>query len=244
MQRRSFWQVDPVEADRQTLKRMLRDRSDVRVYTPASREGEGLDLPVSRPASANLAGSERGILARSAAAALGAIDGLRKAQSDQTRARDSWKRPSNSYGRVPVSQLARHPDLGLIARSETPTLVAAVGKLDTSTFARCRKSRNASPAHESPPSSRQLAVVTRAIFRKRGIGEAATSTPLSIVSTKFIGDNASYRTSGLPAFGPACPWASRNSAGSLQAVGFFGRGDIYLPAQSKARYQRAACSTS
>jgi hypothetical protein len=116
---------------------------------------------------------------------------------------------------------------------EDPELVAAVGKLDPKHF------------HALVENLETLRQRYEHVLRADGerlspellFGMGQESRPgcarLSIVSTKFLGDNAAIDFWVARLLAELGRWASRRPADSLQAAIFLDEADIYLPTQTK-----------
>ncbi|HKO93981.1 MAG TPA: hypothetical protein VJU61_22660, partial [Polyangiaceae bacterium] len=226
----AFWQTPIEDAGRSALRATLRERVDVRIYTPGEPRGRGLDLPVIPSGLKELPAHERGIVARSAASALGAMMGYGKSQADQTRLGILGK-AIELVGQIPSAQPLGIPELVSLLDDEDPDLVSAIGKLDPKHFRALvenletlRLRHDHLLRHDSQRLSPEL------FFGREPSGGL---TPLSIISTKFIGDNAAVDFWVARLLGELSRWASRHPCQALQAVVFLDEADIYLPAQSK-----------
>jgi len=219
------------------MKRMLRDRVDVRVYTPGEPRGEGSICRWSRRPR-RPAGSR----ARHPCALRGGgarrYDGLRQSAERSDPARDPGKGHRTRRAESSLAA-ARHPGLVSLPRSEgTPTSWPQWEASIPSTFARWSKnSRNASPAHDHlfRHDNERL---SPELFFGRGIGEAATSSRCPSSCTKFMGTSAIdfwvART-----FGRACPLGEPQSRRLAAGRGVFRRGGHLSACAEQARYQRA-----
>jgi hypothetical protein len=116
--------------------------------------------------------------------------------------------------------------------TEDPDLVSSVGKLDPKHFhALVENLETLRLRYEHVLRAEGDALSPEFLF---GMGDGKTrKTRLSIISTKFLGDNAAIDFWVARLLGELGRWASRRPADSLQAVVFLDEADIYLPAQSK-----------
>jgi hypothetical protein len=227
-----FWGAPSVPelSERQA---QLRRALDVRVFTPGDPRGRALALAVVPSGLDVLPAHERGILAKYAATALGAMMGYKKAKTDETKLGILGKAielvgsqigsPASGDG---LAQLVNVLD------NEDPDLVAAVGKLDTRHF------------HALVENIETLRLRYDHLLKQEGEklspeqlfgldGGTPGKTRMTVVSTKFLGDNAAIDFWVARLLAELGRWASRHPSGKLQAVVFLDEADIYLPAQTK-----------
>jgi hypothetical protein len=157
--------------------------------------------------------------------------GYGKSQSDRARLGILGK-AIELVGQVPGLAAPGIPQLVSLLDDEDPDLVNAVGKLDPKHFRSLvenletlRLRHDALLRHDSESLSPELFFGAR---QERG-----AKTRLSIISTKFIGDNAAVDFWVARLLGELGRWASRHPSNQLQAIVFLDEADIYLPAQSK-----------
>jgi hypothetical protein len=228
---RELWNTAAPDSESAGLKERLVKRLDVRIYTPGDPRGRPLALPVVPSGLGELPTHERGIAARHAASALGAMMGYRRTKTEETRLGILGKAIEL------VSQVGAGNNLGIghlvsVLDAEDPELVAMVGKLDTKHFRALVENletlrlRYEHLVHDDGESlSPQAILGVDSIQQNR--------TRLSIVSTKFLGDNSAIDFWVARMLGEFSRWASRSPADHLQAVLFLDEADIYLPALSK-----------
>lgn len=227
-----FWLSTSEDAASTQRKQALRGRLDVCVFTPGEPKGRALELPVIPAGLEQLPAHERASVARYAASALGAMIGYGKSQADQARLGILGK-AIELLGQGAAPQARGIPQLVSILDNEDPDLVSSIGKLDPKHFRALVESLETLRlryAHLLEGNGEKLS--PELLF---GLGAEAKqgSTRLSIISTKFIGDNAAVDFWVARLMGELGRWASKNPASSLQAVVFLDEADIYLPAQSK-----------
>jgi hypothetical protein len=227
-----LWRSALDDAAPEQRKQVLRDRLDVCVFTPGEPKGRALELPVIPAGLEQLPAHERGSVARYAASALGAMIGYGKSQSDQARLGILGK-AIELLGQGAATQARGIPQLVSILDNEDPDLVSSIGKLDPRHFRALVESLETLRlryAHLLEGNGEKLS--PELLF---GLGAEAKPgrTRLSIISTKFIGDNAAVDFWVARLMGELGRWASKNPASALQAVVFLDEADIYLPAQSK-----------
>jgi hypothetical protein len=229
--RPQFWKAEPSGAEAAELFHRLRDGADVRVYTPGEPRGRPLTLPVIPSDLGDLPGHERGIAARYAASALGAMMGYKKAKTDDTRLGILGK-AIELVGRASADSAPGIGHLVSVLDEEDPELVALVGKLDTKHFrALVENLETLRLRYEHLLRDDGERLSPELLFGMDG--SSAGRTRLSVVSTKFLGDNAAIDFWIARLLGELSRWASRSPASGLQGIVFLDEADIYLPAQSK-----------
>lgn len=228
--RPEFWEApapDPEVAER---KRALRERAEVCIFTPGEPRGRDLMLPVVPSGLGDLPAHERGMVARHAASALGAMMGYRKSRTDDTRLGILGKAielvGTATTDKVGIGELVKVLD------EEDPELLSLVGRLDTKHFrALVENLETLRLRYEHLLREDGERLSPELLF---GTGEhRRPRTRLSIISTKFLGDNAAIDFWIARLLGDLSRWASRSPASSLQAALFLDEADIYLPAQTK-----------
>ncbi len=227
-----FWREPAPEPHLQVRKQTLRDKLDVRVYTPGHPNGRPLQLPVVPPGLNDLAVHERAMLARYAAAALGAMMGYKHGKGEDTRLGILGKAIELLSGAPGGEQLGIEQLVGLL-HDEDPDLVAAVGMLDTKHFhALVQSLETLRLRYEHLLTGEGELLSPEMLF---GIGPDGKSgrTRFSVINTKYLGDNAAVDFWVSRLLVELSRWAARHPAPSLQAVLFLDEADIYLPAQSK-----------
>lgn len=224
--RPEFWENDSGE-----LKRTLRDRVQVNVFTPGEPRGRSLLLPVVPSGLADLPANERGNSARHAATALGTMMGYRGTRTDETRLGILGK-AIELVGQTIGTATPNIGHLVSVLDTEDPELVSMIGKLDTRHFRALVENLETLRLRYEHLLRDEGAVLSPELLFGLG-GSRGGRTQLSIVSTKFLGDNAAIDFWVSRLLGELSRWASRSPCDSLQAVLFLDEADIYLPAQSK-----------
>jgi hypothetical protein len=205
---------------------------DVCVFTPGEAGGRALDLPVVPMGLAELPAHERGIVARYAASALGAMMGYGKAKADQMRLGILGKAieiVGQSAGEAPIGI----PEIVALLDDEDPDLVTAIGKLDPKHFRALVENLETLRLRHDHLLENGGEKLTPELLFGLGAEKKPGRTRLSIISTKFLGDNAAVDFWVTRLLGELARFASQHPADSLQAVVFLDEADIYLPAQSK-----------
>jgi energy-coupling factor transporter ATP-binding protein EcfA2 len=217
---------DPAASAR---KQALRERVDVAIYTPGAPTGRDLGLTIIPAGLNEMSNQDRSQTCRQAAAALCTMLGYKGSGSDLAR-QSVLAKALEVLGRVTAEEVGLEQIIHLIAE-EDPTLVNAVGRLDIKHFGRLvdhletlRLSKGellSSDAERLDP------------IRLLGLDRKDDKVQLAVVSTKFLGDNASIDFWVARMLSELARWASRNPSPRLQALVMFDEADIYMPAMRK-----------
>jgi ABC-type lipoprotein export system ATPase subunit len=210
----------------------LLDKIEVAIFTPGQARGRGLGIALLPPGLEHLDPSERNDAYKDAAAGLGAMLRLKDTPPDQAKQAIIMQAlrvlaESGAAGNVSVNSL-----IELIA-SEDPTLLEALGHVDPK---HCKKLAEhlQTTVHMR---GELLAKATDTLSAELlfGMGDHATKgkTRLSIISTKFLGDDAAILFWVSQLLLELNRFASRTPSPALQAAVMFDEADIYLPATSK-----------
>jgi hypothetical protein len=227
-----FWSAPVEDPAQRARKAALRDRVEVCVFTPGEPKGRALRLPVVPAGLDQLPAHDRGIIARYAASALGSMIGYGKSQSDQARLGILGK-AIELLGQNATAANLGIPALVSLLDSEDPGLVASIGKLDPRHFHALVESLETLRLRYTHLLDSSDESLSPELLLGLGAERQPGRVRLSIISTKFIGDNAAVDFWVARLLGELGRWASRSPADALQAVVFLDEADIYLPAQSK-----------
>ncbi len=246
-----FWSQPEPDMERSARKQALRERVDVRLYTPGDPRGRALGLPIVPVDLADASAIDRGRIAKQAAAAVAAMMGYRQRGNDKFQ----------------VSILAKAIEMLGASSSAAPANIASIGSLielidrrDDALYNSLghlakekyfdklvedlelvkQTQQHLLGAHgddHAPATGAAGAAHTTtdellspgAFFRKRPDGK----TPLTIISTKFLGENTTIEFWIARLAVEIARWSSKHPADSLQALVFFDEADIYMPAMSK-----------
>lgn len=228
----AFWRALPDDPAQRARKTALRDRVDVCVFTPGEPKGRGLRLPVVPAGLDQLPAHDRGMIARHAASALGAMIGYGRSQNDQARLGILGK-AIELLGQNPAAASLGIPALVSLLDNEDPGLVASIGRLDPRHFRALVESLETLRLRYTHLLDTRDDTLSPELLLGLGPHGQPGRTRLSIISTKFIGDNAAVDFWVARLLGELGRWASRSPSDALQALVFLDEADIYLPAQSK-----------
>lgn len=224
----AFWSSPGRDAESTRLKEKLRDRVEVRLYTPGEAAGRGLSIPVVPRGLASLTAQERTKLARYSSVALGAMMGYGENPSDQARL-GILAKAIEILGELGDEDVGLERIVELIDRQD-PALVQAIGRLDPKHF-----SKLIDHLETLRITRGELLLSEHSEILQAGelLAPSTEKTRLSIISTKFLGDNANVEFWVSRLLVETARWASQNPASGLQAVMLFDEADIYLPATRK-----------
>jgi hypothetical protein len=213
------------------LRRLL-DSAQVNVFTPGQAKGRGLGIALVPAGLEQLDTAERNDAYRDAAAGLAAMLKLKDSAADQAKQAIIMQAirvlaESRATSSVTVDALIE------VIASEDPTLLDALGHLDPK---HCKKlaEQLQTTVHMRgevlAPAEDTLSA--ELLF---GMGEHATTRKprLSIISTKFLGDDSAILFWVSQLLLELNRFASRTPSATLQAAVMFDEADIYLPATSK-----------
>ena len=219
----------PVPEAAAAWRASLRERIDVALYTPGDPRGRPLSIAVAPPGLGRLGSFDRTQVARYSASALAGMMNYGAKGTDRARV------AILTHAIDLLAQLAPDDPVGLPAlidfiAENDPTLVNAVGRLDTKNFAKLvqdletlRLSRGDLLAAQGEPLEIEALL---------GLGRHAATgkTRLSIISTKFLGTNQDIQFWVTQLLVELARWSSRSPMSRLQAVVLFDEADLYLPA--------------
>jgi AAA ATPase-like protein/uncharacterized protein DUF87 len=229
---REFWSADCASGEETARKRALHDAVDVCVFTPGEPRGRALDLPAVPADLDQLPAHERGLVARYAASALGTMMGYTKAKTDQTRLGILGK-ALELVGQGRSDEARGLREVVALLDAEDPDLVASIGRLDSRHFRALVENLETLRLRYEHLLRGGGERLSPELLLGLDAEKKGARTRLSIISTKFLGDNAAVDFWVTRLFGELGRFASRRPAHTLQAVLFLDEADIYLPAQSK-----------
>ncbi|HCF57098.1 MAG TPA: AAA family ATPase, partial [Myxococcales bacterium] len=205
-------------------------RLDVALYTPGSDRGRPVSLALAPPDLGKLPEHEREQLSSHAACALGSMLGYKDSCRDKA---------CIALLAQAIRLLAEldHPvsfdNLLEIIGDKEPTLVAAIGYLDKSNFTRLASDLETLKVTRGTLVRSKAPSLDFDELLGRGPHAVPGRTRLSIVSTKFLGDERGALFFVAQLLVGLARWASKNPAATLQAALLADEADLYLPAASK-----------
>ena len=230
---RECWRAEAETSEASALEKALFDAIEVCVFTPGDARGRALDLPVVPAGLAELPAHERGIVARHAASALGTMMGYGATRADQARLGILGKAIELAGQGCSDRDTHGIREIVGLLDAEDPDLVASLGKLDPKHFRALVENLETLRlryAHLLDAGGERL---TPELLFGFGPDAKPGRTRLSIVSTRFMGDNAAIDFWVTRLLGELGRFAGRRAADSLQAVVLLDDADAYLPAHGK-----------
>jgi hypothetical protein len=211
----------------------LLDKIDVAVFTPGQSRGRGLAIPLLPPGLEHLDESERNDAYRDAAAGLGAMLRLKDTPPDQAKQAIIMQAlrvlaESGNAANVSVNNLVE------FIASEDPALLEPLSHVDPKHFKKLAEHLQTTVHMRGELLAKAKDTLSAELLF--GMGEHAPSagkTRLTIISTKFLGDDAAILFWVSQLLLELNRFASRNPSPTLQAAVMFDEADIYLPATSK-----------
>ncbi|HKE20614.1 MAG TPA: type IV secretion system DNA-binding domain-containing protein [Kofleriaceae bacterium] len=218
----AWWAEVPDDPEQARRKRALRERIDVRLFTPGDARGRDLILPLLPAGWSGAHETEREKMAKHGAAALAAL--MRYGQSE-THAK-----------RTAVLKAALEIDGG-----RTPTLADLIDLVerpdDELTVRVSNLRRFFQPVAED---LQTLGINFGHLLAAHGetldVGACMTPargrTPLTIISTRFLGETTTLLFWVSRLLADLTRWLEQHPSGRLQGAALFDEADLYLPATS------------
>lgn len=227
---RQQWWASPGRDPAATARKQgLRDRVEVAVFTPGAPGGRDLGLTVVPAGLGEMSKQERAQTCRQAAAAICTMLNYRNSSSDLAR-QSVLAKALEVLGQLTTDEVGLEQVIHLID-DEDPTLVNAIGRLDIKHFGKLVDHLETLRLSKGELLSSEAERLDPA--RLLGLDRTDGKTQLAVVSTKFLGDNASIDFWVARMLSELARWASRNPSPRLQALVMFDEADIYMPAQRK-----------
>ncbi|SEU19229.1 helicase HerA domain-containing protein [Stigmatella erecta] len=223
-----FWNRPIEDARRRERRDQLRERLDVALFTPGHPNGRPLAIPIVPDGLNALPEFDRQQGTRHAAEALAGMLDYR------TSARDKSCRTLLTQAIDQFIQLSSEdvtlPRLVRFIGDMDPRLVNAAGRLDTKLFGKVADDLDRLNLDAQLLLGRDAEKLDMDLLLGRGAHAIPGKTRLSILSTKFLGDNNNVLFWVSQLLIDVTRWLSRNPCPTLQAVLMFDEADMYLPA--------------
>lgn len=229
--REAIWSQGQEEPAREARRRALRERLDVALFTPGHREGRQLALSLMPRGLSALTDLDREQAAGYSAQALGDMLGYKHTRKDKALRAILVQAFQLFAAHGNADRLTLDALIEFIA-NEDPALVTALGRLDNKHFKVLVDELSALKISASDLLSGAETLDPDMLF---GLGAHARKdrTRLSIISTRFLGDNARSLFWVSQLLLSLTRWISRAPSPNLTAVVLFDEADLYLPAQSQ-----------
>jgi energy-coupling factor transporter ATP-binding protein EcfA2 len=222
-----WWNAACGDAESTTRKQALRDRVTVELFTPGNSHGRPLKLPLA-PAGMSADG-QFDQLAASAGSALASMIGF------GSEPRHGPQRAILIHAVKQLATLRPQLESGIeelieLIDSGDPSLINAIGKLDTKHFKKIVQNLETLRLTRGELFA---ATAERLDFERLLTPTAADKTRLTIVSTKFLGETIDVQFWIAQFLNELRRWTSGHPSTNLQAVFLFDEADVYLPARSQ-----------
>ncbi|WP_225411377.1 helicase HerA domain-containing protein [Stigmatella hybrida] len=223
-----FWNRPIEDARRRERRDQLRERLDVALFTPGHPNGRPLAIPIVPDGLNTLPEFDRQQGTRHAAEALAGMLDYRTSARDKscrtllTQAIDQFIQLSSEDVTLPL--------LVRFIGDRDPRLVNAAGRLDTKLFDKVADDLDRLNLDSQLLLGRDAEKLDMDLLLGRGAHAIPGKTRLSILSTKFLGDNNNVLFWVSQLLIEVTRWLSRNPCPTLQAVLMFDEADMYLPA--------------
>jgi energy-coupling factor transporter ATP-binding protein EcfA2 len=219
--RQEWWRAiqDP---ERQRRAQALAAATDVRLFTPGTRGGRPLGFGVV-PGLDGVPEHERGRLIQHAASALAAM--MRLGEGSQDAARRAILAQAITVlaeRNLPASL----EDLLALLESRDDDLLAKAGRYDDKLFTRLITDLETLRLNDGELFDRDAEQLSAEIL----LGFTGTRVPLSIISTRFLGDNPKVQAWVAHLLVELSRWCMRNPRDRLQAIVMLDEADLYMPA--------------
>ena len=226
------WDEPLEDAVLKERRRLLRERVDVALYTPGRSDGRPLAIPIVPHGMETLPAEEREQGVQQAADAIAGMLDYKTSPNDKAAkallAQALRLLMSQSFGKEVTLELIQQ-----FVTSQDPALLEATDGIPQKTFAKLSQDLSV------------LRINLRSLLTSggerldldellgRGVHGLPGRTRLSIISTKFLGDNPRVLFWVSQLLLETHRWASQHPSPQLQAVLLFDEADLYLPATSK-----------
>ncbi|WP_224370117.1 ATP-binding protein [Hyalangium versicolor] len=220
---------NPALAER---RRLLRERVEVALYTPGRADGRALAIPIVPRGLGTLPSEEREQGVQHAADAIAGMLEYRQTPRDKA-ARVLLTQALHLLVQQPRTRELTLEMVQQFVASQDPLLLNEAGRLDPKVFTRLAQDLET------------LRLGMRSLLTAGGeqlelgellglqAGSASPKTRLSIISTKFLGDNTRVLFWVAQLLIETSRWANQHPSNRLQAVLLFDEADVYLPAMSQ-----------
>lgn len=231
--REAVWEQKLQDPEADERRRALRDRLDIALFTPGHPDGRPLAISLVPQGLSGLKDFERDQAVGYAAHALADMLGYKPSSRKDKSLRAILVHAFQLFtAHVGPDRLDLESLITFIAK-EDPVLVAALGRLDIKLFnvlVQDLETLKLSATDLLSPTGEKLDVD---LLLGLGAHARPGKTRLSVISTKFLGDNARILFWVSQLLLSLTRWVARSPSPRLQAVIMFDEADVYLPAQSQ-----------
>lgn len=225
----AFWNAEESDPERAQRKRELRERVDVKVFTPGDSRGRPLSIQVAPIGLGELPSAVRGPAATHAASALAGMLSIKVQPHEQKLAilAKGIEILAETGSAVTIERLTE------IIGNRDADLMNQVGMLKDGHFDTLFERLRTLKLLNSQLFESGGDALSGDLLFGRGTHATNGKTRLSIISTKGLRNDDVIEFWVAQLLSELLAWASRNPSPKLQAVVFLDEADLYLPATSK-----------
>jgi DNA helicase HerA-like ATPase len=224
----SFWTRPIDDPSRSERRSLLKERVDVALFTPGHPHGRALAIPIVPDGLATLSDFDRQQATRHAADALAGMLDYRQSPRDKS-CRTLLAQAIDQFVQLTQGGVTLEKLVHFIGDKD-PRLVNAAGRLDMKLFDKLADDLDRLRIDATQLMSSGSEKLDMELLLGRGAHARPGKTRLSILSTKFLGDNNNVLFWVSQLLIEVTRWLNRNPASALQAVLMFDEADLYLPA--------------
>jgi hypothetical protein len=222
------WDIAEEDAGRLASRQALKQRVDIVLYTPGNAAGRGLAMPLVPRGLKEMPVFDREQAASVSASAIAEILAYGKSQRD-TQCLGILKNAIEVLGDAEETQRPRIEDLVKLIDDKDPSLLSALGRLDTKLMEKLVQDlEGLRIAKQNLLGAGCEDLSADALFGLGGTGKPGRIR-LTIIDTRFLGDLSDVRFWMTHFLVEMNRWAVCNQAGKLQALLSIDDADIYLP---------------
>ena len=224
-----FWTRPETDPARTARKQALREKLDIRVYTPGDSRGQHLAIQLSPAGLGELPLGMRGIAATHAASALANMLGIKIQPHEQKLSilAKGIELLAESSHEVTINMLAA------LIRDRDPDLMNYVGGFKDNHFEVLAERLLSLEMLNRALFARDGDVLSGDLLFGRGAHDKPGKTRLTIISTKSLPNDEVVEFWVAQLLSELLAWASHAPSPKLQAMVFLDEADLYLPATSK-----------
>ncbi len=224
----AFWTRELGDPRRTARQALLRERVDVALFTPGHPRGRPLAIPIVPDGLAALPDFDRQQATRHAAEALAGMLDYRQSPRDKS-CRTLLAQAIDQFVQLTPTSVTLEGLVKFIGDKD-PLLVNAVGRLDVKLFDTVADDLDRLRLDARVLLDDGAEKLDMDLLLGRGAHATPGKTRLTILSTKFLGDNNNVLFWVSQLLIEVTRWLNRNPSTSLQALLMFDEADMYLPA--------------
>ncbi len=224
----------PAADDRAEARRIkLLENVDVALYTPGDSRGRGLSIRVVPEGMTDIPSVEREQISGYAATALCQMMGYNLNTAKPKSLHAILKCAIDVSAQLLPSDRVTLTELVRILDEQDPVLLNAVGKLDVKLFDKLVNDLETLRLGKGRLLESDAEKLDIGKLMGKGRHDGTGRTRLSVISTKFLGEEQDVLFWIAQLLVELGRWASRNPRKELQALVMFDEADLYLPASKK-----------